>query len=54
MPALAIGTAHSGTSTARALASHADNARGTVAPTGHFVAAEDPGRFAEVTDGFLA
>jgi pimeloyl-ACP methyl ester carboxylesterase len=48
MPVLAIGTANSGTSTAQALAPHADHAQGTVAPTGHFVTEEDPRWFTKV------
>ncbi|MGA6158716.1 alpha/beta fold hydrolase [Stenotrophomonas sp. NPDC087984] len=53
VPVLAIGTAHSGTATARALAPHADNVQGTVAPTGHFVAEEDPDWFTTTVTEYL-
>ncbi|MFS8197552.1 alpha/beta fold hydrolase [Streptomyces sp. CWNU-52B] len=55
MPVLAIGTALSGTAgTAEALSPHADDVRGTVAPTGHFVAEEDPDWFTGTVTEFLA
>ncbi|MFD6290670.1 alpha/beta fold hydrolase [Streptomyces sp. NPDC060205] len=54
MPVLAIGSARSGTTTAQALAPHAGNVRGTVAPTGHFVAEEDPVWFSKTVTAFLA
>ncbi|MCX4818006.1 alpha/beta hydrolase [Streptomyces sp. NBC_01239] len=52
MPVLAIGTTHSGTA-AQALAPRADHVRGTVAPTGHFVAEEDADWFTETVTEFL-
>ncbi|GAA2072568.1 alpha/beta fold hydrolase [Actinomadura alba] len=54
MPVLAIGTAQSGTATAQALSPHADNVQSKVAPTGHFVAEEDPDWFTEAITEFLA
>ncbi|RZU45819.1 pimeloyl-ACP methyl ester carboxylesterase [Streptomyces sp. BK022] len=54
MPVLAIGSARSGTTSAQALAPHADYVRGAVAPTGHFVAEEDPDWFTRTVTGFLA
>ncbi|MFF2935332.1 alpha/beta fold hydrolase [Streptomyces mirabilis] len=54
MPVLAIGTTHSGTATADALSPHAKSLRSEVAPTGHFVAEEDPRWFTKVTTEFLA
>ncbi|MFI6273932.1 alpha/beta fold hydrolase [Streptomyces sp. NPDC050988] len=53
MPVLAIGTAHPGTSTAQALAPHADDVRSAVAPTGHFVAEEDADWFTKTVTEFL-
>ncbi|MEW2160553.1 alpha/beta hydrolase [Streptomyces sp. NPDC007189] len=53
MPILAVGSAHSGTATAQALAPHADNVQGAVAPTGHFVAEEDPDWFTKTVTAFL-
>ncbi|MBW0105574.1 alpha/beta fold hydrolase [Pseudonocardia sp. KRD291] len=53
MPVLAIGSTHSGTSTAQALAPHADDVQGTVAPTGHFVAEEDADWFTKAVTEFL-
>lgn len=53
MPVLAIGSAHSGTAAAQALAPHADNVQGVVAPTGHFVAEEDPDWFTRTVTTFL-
>ncbi|WP_413756238.1 alpha/beta fold hydrolase [Streptomyces sp. MMBL 11-3] len=53
MPVLAVGTAHSGTATAQALAPHADEVQGAVAPTGHFVAEEDADWFIETVTRFL-
>ncbi|MEW2571604.1 alpha/beta hydrolase [Streptomyces sp. NPDC047070] len=54
MPVLAIGSASSGTSTALALAPHADHVQGMAAPTGHFVAEEDPDWFTKAVTAFLA
>ncbi|MGW5047585.1 alpha/beta fold hydrolase [Streptomyces griseoluteus] len=54
MPVLAIGSTESGTTTAQALALHADNVRGAVAPTGHFVAEEDPDWFTKTVTDFVA
>ncbi|MFH8533477.1 alpha/beta fold hydrolase [Streptomyces tendae] len=54
MPVLTIGSKQSGTSTAQALAPHADNVQGAVAPTGHFVAEEDPDWFTKTVNTFLA
>ncbi|MGY5051626.1 alpha/beta fold hydrolase [Streptomyces sp. 900105755] len=54
MPVLAVGSTHSGTAAAQALAPHADNVRGAVAPTGHFVAEEDPHWFTKTVTTFLA
>jgi pimeloyl-ACP methyl ester carboxylesterase len=54
MPILAIGSAQSGTSTAQALQPHADDVRGVVAPTGHFVAEEDADWFTRTVSEFLA
>ncbi|MFJ6841772.1 alpha/beta fold hydrolase [Streptomyces griseoluteus] len=54
MPVLAIGSARSGTTSAQALAPHADKVQGAVAPTGHFVAEEDPDWFTRTVTGFLA
>ncbi|MFC9454157.1 alpha/beta fold hydrolase [Streptomyces sp. NPDC056983] len=54
MPVLAIGSTHSGTATAQALAPHADHVQGAVAPTGHFVAEEDPDWFTKTLTTFLA
>lgn len=54
MPVLAIGTTRSGTSTAQALGPHAKDVRSAVAPTGHFVAEEDPSWFTETVTTFLA
>jgi pimeloyl-ACP methyl ester carboxylesterase len=54
MPVLAVGSTRSGTNTAEALALHADDVRGAVAPTGHFVAEEDPDWFVTTLTGFLA
>ncbi|MGW3311090.1 alpha/beta fold hydrolase [Streptomyces sp. NPDC001073] len=53
MPVLAIGTTHSGTATAQALAPRADQVRGAVAPTGHFVAEEDADWFTKTVTEFL-
>ncbi|MFJ9351159.1 alpha/beta fold hydrolase [Streptomyces sp. NPDC101237] len=53
MPVLAIGTAHSGTTAAEALAPHADNVQGTIAPTGHFVAEENADWFTKTVTEFL-
>ncbi|MFE9783251.1 alpha/beta fold hydrolase [Streptomyces sp. NPDC005775] len=53
MPVLAIGSTRSGTSTAQALAHHADSVRGALAPTGHFVAEEDPDWFIKTVTAFL-
>ncbi|MGC5562050.1 alpha/beta fold hydrolase [Streptomyces sp. FR-108] len=36
-----------------AVAGHADHVRGAVAPTGHFVAEEDPGWFTDAVTAFL-
>lgn len=47
------GTARFVTATARALAPHADNVQGAVAPTGHFVAEEDPDWFTTTVTEFL-
>jgi pimeloyl-ACP methyl ester carboxylesterase len=54
MPVLAIGSAHSGTAAAQALGPHADSVQGKVAPTGHFVAEEDPHWFTKTVTDFLA
>ncbi|MGW4194424.1 alpha/beta fold hydrolase [Streptomyces sp. NPDC005004] len=54
MPVLAIGSTPSGTTNAQALAPHADTVQGVVAPTGHFVAEEDPGWFTKTVAAFLA
>ncbi|MFE4723554.1 alpha/beta fold hydrolase, partial [Streptomyces sp. NPDC056728] len=54
MPVLAIGSTHSGTATAQALAPHADHVQGAVAPTGHFVAEEGPNWFTKTLTTFLA
>ncbi|MGW2483876.1 alpha/beta fold hydrolase [Streptomyces sp. NPDC001571] len=54
MPVLAIGSSQAGTATAQALAPHADNVRGAVAPTGHFVAEEDPDWFTGMATTFLS
>lgn len=54
MPVLAVGSTRSGTATAQALAPHADDVQGAVAPTGHFVAEEDPDWFTKTVNGFLA
>ncbi|MBA5224975.1 alpha/beta fold hydrolase [Streptomyces griseoaurantiacus] len=54
MPVLAVGTTHSGTSLAEFLAPHADNVQGAVAPTGHFVAEEDPDWFLTTLTDFLS
>ncbi|SME87832.1 alpha/beta fold hydrolase [Streptomyces sp. Amel2xC10] len=54
MPVLAIGSTHSGTATAQALTPHADDVQGVVAPTGHFVAEEDPDWFTKTVTTFLA
>lgn len=53
LPTLAIGTTHSGTSTVQALGPHAKDVRSVVAPTGHFVAEEDPNWFTETVTAFL-
>jgi pimeloyl-ACP methyl ester carboxylesterase len=53
MPILAVGSARSGTATAQVLAPHADNVQGAVAPTGHFVAEEDPDWFTRTVTAFL-
>ncbi|GLY78045.1 alpha/beta fold hydrolase [Actinoallomurus iriomotensis] len=53
MPVLAIGSTHSGTATVQALAPHADNLQSAVAPTGHFVAEEDPDWFTKTLTTFL-
>ncbi|MFF9206683.1 alpha/beta fold hydrolase [Streptomyces sp. NPDC014986] len=53
MPVLAIGTTHSGTSTAQALTPHAKDISSAVAPTGHFVAEEHPSWFIETVTTFL-
>lgn len=54
MPVLAIGTAHNGTAPAQALAPHADDVTPATAPTGHFVAEEDPAWFTKTLTDFLA
>ncbi len=55
MPVLALGTALSGTAdTAQKLSSHAENVQGKVAPTGHFVAEEDPDWFTKTVAEFFA
>ncbi|MFD8257579.1 alpha/beta fold hydrolase [Streptomyces griseoluteus] len=54
MPVLAIGSTQSGTTNAHALAPHAGNVQGAVAPTGHFVAEEDPDWFTKTVTDFLA
>lgn len=55
MPVLAIGTALSGTTdTAEILSPHADNVRGKIASTGHFVAEEEPDWFTRTVTEFLA
>ncbi|MEU3027679.1 alpha/beta fold hydrolase [Streptomyces incarnatus] len=54
MPVLAIGSNHSGTTTAKALEPHAVAVESAVAPTGHFVAEEDPAWFTETVTCFLA
>ncbi|NEB38515.1 alpha/beta hydrolase [Streptomyces sp. SID14515] len=53
MPVLAIGTAHSDTTAAKALRPYADDVREAFAPTGHFVAEEDPGWFVATLNDFL-
>ncbi|MFJ9351053.1 hypothetical protein [Streptomyces sp. NPDC101237] len=54
MPVLAIGSTASGTATAQALTPHAENIQGAVAPTGHFVAEEDPAWFTQTVTALLA
>ncbi|MFB8140883.1 alpha/beta fold hydrolase [Streptomyces parvus] len=53
MPVLAIGTTHSDTTAAKALRPYADDVREAFAPTGHFVAEEDPGWFVATLNDFL-
>ncbi|MFE9686587.1 alpha/beta fold hydrolase [Streptomyces sp. NPDC006285] len=53
MPVLAVASTRSGTATAQALALIADNVQSAVAPTGHFVAEEDPGWFTKAATAFL-
>lgn len=53
MPVLAVASTRSGTATAQALALIADNVQGAVAPTGHFVAEEDPDWFTKAVTAFL-
>ncbi|MFE7142531.1 hypothetical protein ACFVAG_32695 [Streptomyces sp. NPDC057644] len=53
MPVLSVGTAHSDATDARALHPYADDTREVLAPTGHFVAEEDPAWFAATLDEFL-
>jgi hypothetical protein len=48
-----IGAARSGTTTAQALAPHADNVRGAVASAGHFVAEEDADWFTRTVTELL-
>ncbi|MFE4824827.1 alpha/beta fold hydrolase [Streptomyces sp. NPDC056704] len=54
MPVLAVGSTQSGTATAQALAPHAETVQEAVAPTGHFVAEEDPDWFTKTVTTFLA
>lgn len=53
MPVLAIRTAHSDTTAAKTLSPYADNMREAFAPTGHFVAEEDPEWLVATLDDFL-
>ncbi|MGW1291740.1 alpha/beta fold hydrolase [Streptomyces sp. NPDC002533] len=53
MPVLAIGTTHSDTTAAKALRPYADDVREAFAPTGHFVAEEDPVWFVATLNDFL-
>ncbi|MGW4629544.1 alpha/beta fold hydrolase [Streptomyces rubiginosohelvolus] len=53
MPVLAIGTTHSDTTVAQALRPYADDVHEAFAPTGHFVAEEDPAWFVATLDDFL-
>ncbi|MFD8114344.1 alpha/beta fold hydrolase [Streptomyces microflavus] len=54
VPAPAIGGARSGIASAQVLSPYAKDVRGAVAPTGHFVAEEDPDWFTRTVTGFLA
>jgi pimeloyl-ACP methyl ester carboxylesterase len=53
VPVLAVDGARSGTDAAAALAPVADDVRRALAPTGHFVAEEDPEWFVRTVTGFL-